>query len=428
MFPLHRALARALPVLCFAALGATPAGATFHLWSMNELYSSADGSVQFLEMTALASQQEFIGGHVLRATQGGTTHTFTVPADLQGDSAGKHMIFGTQSFANLAVVKPDVIVPDGFFFTGSGSIDWASADFWTYSGLPSDGRQSLNRDGSTAVNSPLNYAGQTGSVTLSSSTGASRNYQGLWYRGEVERGWGVNVAHQGDVLFATWFTYGADGSGRWLVAPDVEKTAPDTYSGALFQTTGSSFDAYDASKLSFVQVGSVTFAFSDLNDGTFTYTLDGITQAKPIVRQLFGTHIPTCVSGGTPGATLNFQDLWYRSPAESERGWGVNITHQDDILFATWFTYGANGKGMWVVMPRGDKTGTNTFSGPLFTTTGPPFNASPWDPTKVAATQVGTATFAFADFGNGTFTYSVSGVTQSKAITRQVFRTPTVCQ
>jgi len=43
-------------------------------------------------------------------------------------------------------------------------------------------------------------------------------------------------------------------------------------------------------------------------------------------------------------------------------------------------------------------------------------------------TQVGTAAFSFTDPGNGTFTYSVSGVTGSKAITRESFSTPaTVC-
>jgi hypothetical protein len=420
----RRALVRALFAFLFAALACLPAAATFHLWSMDELYSNADGSVQFLEMTALAPSQQFLSGHTLTVTQGSTVHTFNVTSTLPGDSAGHRMIFGTQSFANLGIVRPDIIVPDHFFFTGSGSIDWAGADLWNYSGLPSDGRLSLNRDGSTGVNSPLDFAGQTGTVTATSSSGGSRNYQGLWYRGEVEKGWGVNVTHQDDVIFATWFTYAADGSGLWLVAPDVEKTAPDTYSGALFQTTGSSFDAYDATKLAFTQVGSVTFAFSDGNDGTFTYTVNGITQSKPIVRQIFGTHVPTCVSGGAPGTPPNFQDLWYRG--EVERGWGVNITHQDDILFATWFTYGADGKGMWLVMPSGNKTGTNAYSGAIFRTTGAPFNA--YDASKLAFTQVGTASFTFSDFSNGTFTYTVNGVTQSKPITRQVFRRTTACQ
>ncbi|MGC1818702.1 MAG: S8 family peptidase, partial [Casimicrobiaceae bacterium] len=38
---------------------------------------------------------------------------------------------------------------------------------------------------------------------------AAPNYQGLWWASPAgsESGWGINFAHQGDVIFATWFTY-----------------------------------------------------------------------------------------------------------------------------------------------------------------------------------------------------------------------------
>jgi hypothetical protein len=42
---------------------------------------------------------------------------------------------------------------------------------------------------------------------------------------------------------------------------------------------------------------------------------------------------------------------------------------------------------------------------------------------------VGTGTLTFNGSGSGTFAYTVNGITQSKAITRQVFVSPgTVCQ
>jgi hypothetical protein len=42
---------------------------------------------------------------------------------------------------------------------------------------------------------------------------------------------------------------------------------------------------------------------------------------------------------------------------------------------------------------------------------------------------VGTASFSFVDADNGTFTYTVNGVTQTKSITRDVYATPkTNCQ
>ncbi len=43
------------------------------------------------------------------------------------------------------------------------------------------------------------------------------NYQGLWWN-PLESGWGINFAHQGDIIFATWFTYDAGGKPWWLIA------------------------------------------------------------------------------------------------------------------------------------------------------------------------------------------------------------------
>ncbi|HXZ47866.1 MAG TPA: hypothetical protein VEG27_02545 [Usitatibacter sp.] len=411
----------------FLALAAAPACASFHLFTIDELYSNADGSVQFMEMTALAGGQQFFTGHVLTARQGSTSHTFSVPANLPGDTSGHRMIFATQGFADLGILTPDYIVPNGFFFTGSGTVNWAGADEWTYSNLPSDGRLSLNRDGSTSVNSPQNFAGQTATVQL-----AALNYEGLWWNSPAgsESGWGVNIAHQGDILFATWFTYDSDGSGLWLVMPDGVKTGSATYSGTLYRTTGPSFDSasFDPSKVVATQVGSATFTFSDVNNGTFSYTVNGVSQAKAITRQVYATPVPTCTAGGTPPAVPNYQDLWWHSPAGSESGWGVNITHQGAILFATWFTYDASGKGLWLVMSNGAQAGPASYSGTLYRTTGPAFSASPWNGSQVTATAVGTATFTFTDANNGMFAYTVNGVSQSKPITRQVFSTPTtVC-
>jgi hypothetical protein len=125
----------------------------------------------------------------------------------------------------------------------------------------------------------------------------------------------------------------------------------------------------------------------------------------------------------------NFQDLWWRSPAGSESGWGINITHQGDIIFATWFTYAADGKGLWIVMANGAKTAPNTYSGTLYRTTGPAFNSVPFDPNQIVVTPVGSGTFTFSDASSGIFAYTLNGISQSKPIMREVFSTPaTVCQ
>ena len=427
MRKLHRLLA------AWLSLAVLQAGAAFHLWAMNELYSNADGSVQFLEMTAVTGGQQFLAGHTLIARSGADTRSFTFPANLPGDTGGRRMLIATQGFAALNVVTPDYVVPNGFFFRGGGTIEFAEgSDTWTHPALPADGSLSLARDGSTAVNSPRNFAGQSATVTLAPPAPAL-NFQALWWNAPAnsESGWGVNIAHQGDVLFATWFTYDTDGSGMWLVMSDGRLAGTNTYSGALYRTTGPAFSSasFSPSQVVATPVGSATFTFSDANNGSFLYTVNGITQTKPIVRQTYASPVPTCAADTSGAGSTNFQDLWWRSPANSESGWGLNITHQGDILFATWFTYGTDGRGMWLVMSEGRRTTTNTYSGALYRTRGPAFNASPWDRNQVTVTQVGSATLTFSNANNGTFSYTVDGVSQSKPITRQVFANPvTVCR
>jgi hypothetical protein len=261
------------------------------------------------------------------------------------------------------------------------------------------------------------------------STGTpATNFQGLWWKSPAgsESGWGVNVTHQGDILFATWFTYDTDGSGMWLVMSNGAKTGEGAYGGALHRTTGPAFSAvpWNSAQVALTTVGSASFAFTDANNGTFTYTVNGVTQAKAVTRQVYSSPVPTCVAGATAGATPNYQDLWWKSPAGSESGWGVNIAHQGDVLFATWFTYDATGKGLWLVMSNGEKTGPGIYSGSLFRTTGPAFSAMPWTSSQVALTPVGTGTFTFSDASNGTFAYTVNGISQTKPITRQVYSSP----
>jgi len=411
-------------------LGAQPASASAELWTMTEIYSNADGSVQFLELETLSDGGEFLTGEKLMSAFAGTTNYFTFPNDLPGFSSGKKMLVATQGFANLGVVAPDYVVPDGFFSTAGGIIVMGFVDQWNYPPPPADGTLSLSRDGTTATNSPTNYAGETGSVRVAPGL----NFQALWWGSPAgsESGWGVNITQQGNIMFATWFTYDLDASAMWLVASDARRTTGNTFTGPLYRTTGPAFsDGYfDPQAVGVTQVGSATFAFADAGAGMFSYTVNGISQSKPIVRQVFDLQVSTCTSGGTAGSTPNYQDLWWRAPAGSEAGWGVNIAHQGNILFATWFTYDASGKGMWIVMPDGQLgTTAGTYAGKLYRTTGAPFNASPWNPASVAVIEVGAGSFAFSSTNAGIFSYTVDGISQSKVITRQVYSAPTtVCR
>ncbi|HET7032571.1 MAG TPA: choice-of-anchor D domain-containing protein [Casimicrobiaceae bacterium] len=123
---------------------------------------------------------------------------------------------------------------------------------------------------------------------------------------------------------------------------------------------------------------------------------------------------------------LNFEGSWWNSPGGSESGWGLNLAHQGDTIFASWFTYDAAGKSSWLTMTA-NRTGNNVFSGKLYQTRGPAFNTVPFDSSAVTYQAVGTGTLAFSDSNNGTFTYTVNGISGNKAITRTVFGSLPVC-
>jgi len=266
------------------------------------------------------------------------------------------------------------------------------------------------------------------------------NYGGLWWNAG-ESGWGINVAHQGDSIFATWFTYDTTGKEWWL-SMTANKTAsnPDTYSGQLIQTHGPAFSAvpFDPAQVTRTVVGNGSLTFTDANNGSFAYSVTtassvqaeaAVQQNKAITRQVFGA-LPTCsyAAQANPSATTNYSDLWWASPAQSEAGWGINLAHQGANIFATWFTYDTDGTPLWLSSTLAQGAG-QTFSGALIQTAGPAFSSVPFDPNQVTRTNVGNATLTFADGNTGSFDYTAKGVTQHKTIIRQLFNPPagTVC-
>jgi hypothetical protein len=435
-----------------AALWAAAAFAEFHTYQIEEIFSNADGTIQYVVMheSEGMSGEYFWAGNRFTSSHAAQTKTFTFPSNLPVgmscnpyggcanavpmSTANTRVLIATQGFADLQLVTPDFVIPNGFLSTDGGTVNYAGVDQVSYGALPTDGATALSRTGAMIPNVATNFFGQTGSTQP-----AAINYQGLWWNSPAgsESGWGINFAHQGDVIFATWFTYDVNGNAWWLTMT-ANKTAEGVYSGQLNRTNATSFSAF-VPPATVTMVGSATLTFTSPTTGTFSYTVnDGpnvATQTKAIVLQTFGP-VPTCAWGTQADLTkaTNYQDLWWNSPANSESGWGVNLTQQGTTIFATWFTYDANHNPMWLSVTA-PQTAPGTYSGSLLLTGGPAFNAVPFDPTKVTRTTVGTAAFTFTDGNNGMFSYSVDlgdGVnkaTQTKAITRQVFRVPgTTCQ
>jgi lysyl endopeptidase len=282
------------------------------------------------------------------------------------------------------------------------------------------GRWTLEGVGTTpdqvAMCAPLTGAAQP--------VGGDGNHQGAWWNAD-EPGWGINFAHQGNIIFATWFTYDGDGRPWWLTA-ELRRTSSGSYSGEVRTVIGPPFDSvpFDPTRVVETVVGTMTATFADPSHATIAYTVNGASATKAITPFTFGP-LPTCVWGGTPdlGLATNYQDLWWNP---QEAGWGVNFAHQGDLIFATWFTYDAAGKPWWLIAEL-NRTAGNVYAGAVSTSTGPPFGSVPWG--QHVETGVGTATVSFADGNHATFAYTVNAVSRTKDITRIVFAPPgTVCQ
>jgi hypothetical protein len=164
-------------LLCLSALVGAPAWATFHTYQIDQIFSNADGTVQFvvLHEVAGANGQNFLAGHTLTSSSGGTFKTYTFPTNLAGGmdmgygmmdapTAFTRVLIATQGFAALGIVTPDYVIPNGFVPLANGTVNYAQVDQVGYGALPTDGVTAIKRTGATQPNLATNYAGVTGSV------------------------------------------------------------------------------------------------------------------------------------------------------------------------------------------------------------------------------------------------------------------------
>lgn len=116
---------------------------------------------------------------------------------------------------------------------------------------------------------------------------------------------------------------------------------------------------------------------------------------------------------------IDYTDQWWGGQAE--HGWGVNFIEQGTTIFATLFVYGSDNTARWFVATM--QGSGSSFSGPMYSTTGPYFGAGSFNGDSTVATQVGSMSVNFSSAYNGSMSYTVNGVNVSKSILRQSFAT-----
>lgn len=159
----------------FAALGlALHAGAALALpgtFGIDQAYSNADGTVQFIEVFDAGARdcdanEQAWKGLELRSYGPGGGKSYLFPGDLPHcRTSQKHILIATQGFAALGLVTPDFVIPNGFLPLTAGTIDFAQISSITYTALPTDGVMAIDAFGRAVPNLAVNLAGAQASLT-----------------------------------------------------------------------------------------------------------------------------------------------------------------------------------------------------------------------------------------------------------------------
>ncbi len=172
---------RALAAIAVAspALFAASAHAGAHTWRVSELFSNASGTIQFVELKECCGGafETFVAGYDVRSVA--TGNVVTIPANLVGSTANKHLLFGTAAFAALpGAPAVNYTIPAGFFSTAGDTIQYGlnppaqTNDAFTFGAgaLPTNGKGSITVTNfvthtfTTGPNTPTNFAGGSGNV------------------------------------------------------------------------------------------------------------------------------------------------------------------------------------------------------------------------------------------------------------------------
>ncbi len=378
---------------------AAVANASFHEWRVHELYSNADGTIQFIEFHEIAGAdgEQFVADHTIKSTQGMVSHVFTLRADLpSGATANRYFLVATQGFANLGIVAPDYVIPDGFLFVDGGTLQYGGmnsspyptgpVDSINYPALPTDGTTSIDRNAVPQANSPTNFAGATGAI----GTTVAVSPQTGWWWNPVESGRGFFVERQGTRLFFAAYLYADTGNALWTISVGPMASS-STYQGMLLMFAGGQTLAgpYQAPTPG-PSLGAISLQFSDATHATLTWPGGTV----PIQRFDYAG-LATPVLAGAP------ETGWWWNAAESGRGFSLEV--QGSTLFIAGYMYDVTGNPIWYISV-GTMTNAGLYQGNWMQFANGQTLTGPYRPPSVVSGNVGALTLQFSDRQNGMLT------------------------
>ncbi len=161
-------------VFALVALIGSPAGAASHSWRVNEVFSNADGTIQFIELKECCGFAAENAVGLKRIVSQATGNVYVIPGNVAGSTAAKSLLFATAGYAALGGPQPDFPLnplPDGFFDVTGDTVRYGinppanQYSFFNFGAVPTDGCNSMNSTGpAVATNTPKNFSNATGTV------------------------------------------------------------------------------------------------------------------------------------------------------------------------------------------------------------------------------------------------------------------------
>jgi hypothetical protein len=398
-------------------------------FAIDEIYSNADGTVQFIEIfdsgrTDCDAGEAFWSGLALTSSGPGPQKTYVFPANLTTcKTSGRRILIASEGFAALGLVAPDFVIPNHFLQVPAGAVDFAGLSELTYAALPTDGVRAIDGNGNPIQNVATNLAGASASVVPTAPpTTVNIDQQGLtgsWYQAATS-GQGIEVEVFEDLagagvgyLQGSWFTFDAAASGgadhgRWYTFGGNVSAGTNAATLPLYRNVGGNFDAPPVTAAA--QVGTITLTFADCASAQFAYTFtDGTNRSGTIPLTRLTPNVLCATAGSLPGPSdFGLSGNWF-DPAKGGQGFVFEINPAARVVFLTWYTYAANGQSIgaegqrWYTAQAAYTPGTRTMPVLLYETTGGLLDrASP----APATAQVGTATLTFASCNSATMTYA----------------------
>jgi len=268
-------------IACLSA--ASVASAAFHLFRIEQIYSNADGTVQFIVLheSTFSNFENQWTGQSLTSTGAGPQRTYVFPNGLGStQTSNKRALVATEGFAALGLVTPDYVVPNGFLQIPNGTVNFAGVSQVTYTGLPTDGKNAMNATGGVIQNVATNFAGHSASVTPAAA--AFSPVPGIWANPN-EDGTGYALDYHNGVLVLAIYSYQAGGPAQWYLAAGA--VTNNVFTATLDRYTGGQCIscAFTGKPTLAGNDGNITVRFTSSTTATVNLPNGRVTQIAPFV-------------------------------------------------------------------------------------------------------------------------------------------------